>query len=145
MGGGGPEGDGALVPQQAYGFDVNPAGELTPPPAEEAVSESVEAASVPEETTEESVADVAVTPAVEVAEADATEREAEPTATAEAVALIAPGGITRSEVVENAPVDTAIAPTDEGANLPVVWIAQGAMLLLTVLFASLWWRSRKAR
>lgn len=60
-----------------------------------------------------------------------------------AVAAVAPGTITSSDVIENIETeDGVVSMTNTGFNLPVVWIAQGTALLLTVVLASLWWRSR---
>ena len=68
--------------------------------------------------------------------------EAQPTATPEAVALVATGPITSSAVVENVETEGTVSTTNTGLNLPVIAIAQGSALLLTLVFASLWWRSR---
>jgi hypothetical protein len=75
------------------------------------------------------------------------ESAAEPTAdpTAAAVAIVAPEPITSSEVVENVPSEAQGIVTGATSNLPVVWIAQGSLLLLTVLLATLWWNSRTPR
>jgi hypothetical protein len=76
-----------------------------------------------------------------------TEPTVEPTTapTAEAVAVVAPEPITSSDVVENAPTEGPGIVTGSASNLPVVWIAQGSVLLLTVLLTTLWWRSRTPR
>jgi hypothetical protein len=106
-------------------------------PAEEPAEE-------PAETTEQAVAE----PAVEAAaseEADEGEEEPGAEPTPEAVALVAPEGITSSEVVANVQRDDAVAVTNYGVDLPVLWIAQGSALLLTVVLGSLWWRSRMSR
>lgn len=173
MGGGEPA-PGELVPPQAYTFDESPVGGQEIQPAAEEVTASVAAASVAESSTA-SVAEVAATPAVEVpapevaaasamteapagssdsttaseqSEEVASEAETEVTATptAEAVALIAPGEeITSSEVVENVSPEGAVAATGPAGNLPVVWVAQGSLFLVTILLTSLWWRSRTPR
>jgi hypothetical protein len=170
MGGGEPA-PGELVPPQAYTFDASPEGEAAVAAAGEEVTASVAAASVAESSTA-SVAEVAVTPAVEVpapevaaasavTEAPAesgdvaaageevvseADTEATATPTAEAVAVIAPDDeITSSEVVENLSAEGAVPATGPAGNLPVVWVAQGSLLLITVLLASLWWRSRTPR
>jgi membrane protein implicated in regulation of membrane protease activity len=59
--------------------------------------------------------------------------------------LVAPEPITSSEVIENVSVDGAVVATGTAGNLPVVWVAQGTFLLLTIMLTSLWWRSRTAR
>lgn len=164
VGGEGAPGDTSLVPPESYTFDVNPAGDV--PPAEEAVVASAAVAAAPaseeaadEPVAEAAVADVSVTPAVdvvtesaaqevateEVTSEDATTEEADATSgpTPEAVALAAPPNITSSQVVENAPTAGAVSADSPASNLPVLWIAQGTTLLLTVMLASLWWRSRR--
>lgn len=76
------------------------------------------------------------------AEQAVTETAAESTPTPEAVALVATGPITSSAVVENVETEGTTSTTSVGINMPVIWIAQGSALLLTIVFASLWWRSR---
>ncbi|MCC6454891.1 MAG: hypothetical protein IT328_08125 [Caldilineaceae bacterium] len=149
LGGGGPEmaqGYGAPdtgMPAQAYTFDANPMPP-TAAPAEEAVS--VSAAAVPQEPPAEVPEDMAATPAVD---APATQSAPVATATPSEVALVAPEAITSSTIVQNVPVDEpgdgAVAVTGPARNLPVLWVAQGSTIFLTLVLASLWWRSRTAR
>ncbi len=117
----------------------------------EAATEESEAAQAEVETSDTEEADT---------EEAVIEDAAEPTSTPtpEAIAVLAPSTITSSAVVEIVQPDSAqdgsaqgvqdegvVSMTSYGFNLPVVWIAQGSALLLTVVLASLWWRSRTPR
>jgi hypothetical protein len=94
--------------------------------------------------TEEAVStgDSAASAAAVATESPAPTATAQATPTPEAVALVAPVPITNSEVVENVQREDVVGVTSYGFNVPVLWVAQGSALLLTVLLASLWWRSR---
>jgi hypothetical protein len=104
-------------------------------------STAIEAASTEITSTDQAFSSATVEPTVETATQPAAEATSTPTA--EAVALAAPGAITSSAVVENAGTEDTTTSV-EGA-LPVIRIAQGSTLLLTVVLASLWWRSRSPR
>jgi hypothetical protein len=161
-----------MFPEQAHIFDTNPAPTVVA--AEEGVVANAAAPDAVEPTA--SVADVAVTPAVDAPVPQAAAASATPAATTEgvtatvqafgepssqpssavsaepvteptaaAVAVLAPGTITSSEVVEVVGEDGTVPAGGEAANVPVVWVAQGSMLLLTIVLTSLWWRSRNPR
>jgi hypothetical protein len=38
-----------------------------------------------------------------------------------------------------------VVVTGPARNLPVLWVAQGSTIFLTIMLASLWWRSRTSR
>lgn len=149
-----------LIPEQAYGFDVDPLGEPTIQPAEEAANiaaarsadPAAESAAMPAEVSPasaaetEAEAEVAAESPAEMTQAPA-EITAKPTSTptAVAVALVAPEPITSSDVVENVPTESALIATSQEADLAILQIAQGSALLLTLVLSSLWWRSRSPR
>jgi hypothetical protein len=102
-------------------------------------SESVPSESVPPES---STSDSALSDA-SVSEQPTVEPTVDPTAAA--VVLLAPEEITSSNVVQDASLDSTAIVTTGARNLPLLWVAQGGTLLLTIMLSSLWWRSRRPR
>ena len=145
--GAGGQGDG-LLPEQAFDFDVDQEGEPTALPQEEDASAApAAAAAMPAETTSGANSEATTESVDESSEATADETTPEPTGTptAVAVAIVAPEPSPSSDVVQAAPTARAVVATRPGADLSVLWIAQRSALLLTVVLASLWWRSRTPR
>jgi hypothetical protein len=123
---------------------VTPAVDEVVPEGEEEIA----AASVASETMASEVP-ISATPAPteQVAVTAYAEPTVEPTdePTPEAVALVAPGAITSSEIVANVESEGATPAVGPAGTVPVVWVAQGSAFLLTIVLASLWWRSRTPR
>jgi hypothetical protein len=109
------------------------------------VTETVTASITESAATTEQAPEQAEQAIVEATVEPTPEPTLEPTPTAAAVALVAPEGITSSAVVENVKTDDAVPANSPSANLPILWIAQGSTFLLTIVLASLWWRSRNPR
>lgn len=106
---------------------------------ETTVEDSAESASQAAEPT----AEPTVEPTVESTGAPTIAPTVAPTP--QAAALAAPGSITSSEVVEVVGQDGVVPATGTEGSLPIIWVAQGSALLLTIVLTSLWWRSRTPR
>jgi hypothetical protein len=141
----------AAVPQEGAPAEV---------PADMAATPAVDALATQSTTVETHAAESSAEPITEsevttseviTSEVTTGETSVEPAATAtpSEVAIVASEGITSSTIVQNVPADergeAAIAVTGPARNLPVLWVAQGSTIFLTIVLASLWWRSRTSR